>query len=164
MVCTAENPFPEFDRTCGTADDCVLVAHTTTCCGHELVMAIAASEGESFTALEAQCDATYPLCDCIAQWVDVEDGTQVGFEWRSEVEARCDQGACGAHYRGETFECGTKQCVLTQYCRTTIGGPAGSEPSYTCYTTDCTDCDCLDTAGCTCSADNGHLTVTCYAP
>jgi hypothetical protein len=127
-------------------------------------MAISASEVASFNTLEAQCDSTYPACGCAAQWVDVEDGTQVGFEWRSEVEARCDEGACGAHYNGEAFDCGSRRCTLTQYCQTVIGGPAGSEPSYGCYETACTDCDCLGAIGCECSAEGGHLVVTCYAP
>jgi hypothetical protein len=41
IECTGAMPyFPEFDRTCTTDDDCVTVAHQTSCCGSELLMGI----------------------------------------------------------------------------------------------------------------------------
>jgi len=154
--------FPEFNRSCNTASDCSLVAHTTSCCGSRLAMAIAASEVPAFNSAEAICDAQYPACGCAAQGVEVEDGTQVGWSWQDEVKAACDSGSCKAHYAGTTFSCGANTCTDQQYCSMSSGGPAGTTPSANCEQTTCTDCGCLKfDSACTCSASNGHLLVSC---
>jgi hypothetical protein len=155
--------FPEFDRSCSTAADCSLVAHTTNCCGARLAMGIASSETPAFNSAESICDAQYPACGCAAQGVQVEDGTQVGWSWQAEVKASCDSGSCKAHYAGTTFSCGTNTCTDKQYCSMSSGGPAGTVPSANCVQTACTDCACLkvDSAGCSCSVSNGHLVVSC---
>jgi hypothetical protein len=41
------------------------------------------------------------------------------------------------------------------------GGPVGTQASYICNPTACTDCSCLTMSGCTCSGTNGQLTMTC---
>ena len=72
------------------------------------------------------------------------------------------------------FSCGDAlQCPQdTDYCSTVIGGPAGSEPSYSCVDLpeECRaepNCDCLSTAGvsgdCAGDAETG-ITVTIAAP
>ena len=157
--------FPEFDRSCRTASDCQLVAHTTSCCGSRLALAIAATETPAFNSAEAVCDAQYPACGCAAQGVQVEDGTQVGACWQAEVKASCDSGSCQAHYAGSTFSCGANTCTDKQYCRISSGGPAGTEASANCAQTTCTDCACLklDSTACSCSVTDGHLVVSCQA-
>ena len=155
--------FPQFDRSCSTASDCSVVAHTTNCCGSRLAMAIATSEVPAFDSAEAICDAQYPACGCAAQGVQVEDGTQVDFSWQAEVKASCDSGSCRAHYVGATFSCGANTCTDKQYCSMSSGGPAGTIPSATCAQTTCTDCACLkvDSPACSCTVTNGHLVVSC---
>lgn len=155
--------FPEFDRSCNTATDCTLVTHTTSCCGSRLAMAIANSATAAFSSAEAICDAQYPACGCASFGVQVEDGTQVGDSWQTDVKASCDSGSCKAHYAGATFSCGAKTCTDKQYCSMSSGGPAGTMPSANCEQTTCTDCSCLtfDSPACTCSASNGHLIVSC---
>lgn len=164
--CTGEMPFfPMFDRSCATQADCVVVAHTTDCCGGQLMMAIHENVADDFAAAEAICDSQYPPCGCAAQWVDVEDGTQIAWGEEQNVVALCDGRSCRATYPGETFECGAaRTCLETQYCEIGIGGPQGAMPSYTCRATDCADCECLDQTGCDCEEDGGHLTVTCNYP
>lgn len=155
--------FPQFDRSCSTASDCSVVAHTTNCCGSRLAMAIATSEIPAFDSAEAICDAQYPACGCAAQGVQVEDGTQVGWTWKTEVKASCDSGNCKAHYVGATFSCGASTCTDKQYCSMSSGGPAGTAPSANCVQTACTDCACLklDSVTCSCSVPDGHLVVSC---
>jgi hypothetical protein len=165
IECTGSTQyFPEFDRTCTTDDDCVAVAHQTSCCGSELVMGIRASEQAAFDAAEAVCEPQYPACGCAAQGIDVEDGTQIDFTAREQVHASCDTGSCRAHYSGVSFACGTRRCTEEQYCVESSGGPAGTPTSYTCNPTACTACSCLSMAGCTCSDADGHLTFTCEYP
>lgn len=164
ISCTGTAPyFPEFDRSCNTASDCTLVTHTTSCCGSRLAIAIATSATASFNSAEAICDAQYPACGCASRGVQVEDGTQVGDSWQTEVKASCDSGSCKAHYAGSTFSCGPHTCTDKQYCSMSSGGPVGAMDSANCEQTGCTDCSCLtfDAAACTCSATNGHLVVSC---
>ncbi len=153
--------FPEFDRGCATDDDCVVVAHQTSCCGDELATGISASEQAAFAAAEAICEQQYPACGCAAQGVAVEDGTQLDFSRRSEVVATCDAGTCQAHYSGASFACGTRRCTEEQYCVQSSGGPAGTPTSYSCSPTACTDCSCITMPDCTCTDDDGQLTFTC---
>ncbi len=163
-VGTDEPQFPSFDRACQEESDCVLVTHETSCCGSQLVMAISSHEKDAFAAAEAICDGQYPRCGCAAQGVDIEDGTQISWNWQDQVAARCDSGSCKAHYAGGTFPCGdSRMCTDGQYCTKTSGGPAGTEPSASCVETTCTDCACLSITdgACTCTEQDGHLTVDC---
>jgi hypothetical protein len=138
-----------------------LVAHTTNCCGAMLILSIAASEKSAFDEAEALCDAQYPLCGCAAQGAAVEDGSTVSASWQAEVGATCDAGHCKAHSTG-AFACGAEICTSQQYCSYSVGGPQGSEPSFSCVATTCSDCACLKPdSGCSCSAANGHLMVSC---
>jgi hypothetical protein len=64
-------------------------------------------------------------------------------------------------------------CSATQYCSVTVGGAAGSQPSYACreLPAACVSnptCACItsNNVGCgnLCSQADGGLTVTCQAP
>jgi hypothetical protein len=157
--------FPEFEDTCATADDCVLVDHTTSCCGSVLRMSINRDAQSAFDAAEAICSSQYPACGCAAMGLDVEDGTLIDWSQHDAVISSCDAGSCVAHYTGETFACGDKRCTTEQICWITMGGPSGSGSSAMCnFSGGCTDCSCVGSIGCTCVADGGHVTVTCAAP
>ena len=165
VECTGATPyFPDFERGCSTADDCVAVAHQTNCCGAQLVTGINASEKSAFDTAAATCAEQYPACGCAAFGVDVEDGTRVDFVWEDQVEVTCDGGTCKARYSGTSFACGTSRCTEGQYCVQSSGGPAGTPTSYMCNPTECTDCSCITMTGCTCSEAGGHVTVTCLYP
>jgi hypothetical protein len=157
--------FPEFDNTCATADDCVLVDHTTSCCGSVLRMSINRSAQSAFDAAEAVCNSQYPACGCAAMGLDVEDGTLIDWSQHDAVVSSCDAGSCVAHYTGVTFACADKRCTAEQICWITMGGPSGSGSSAMCnFSGGCSDCSCVGSVGCACSVDGGHVTVTCAAP
>ena len=157
--------FPEFDETCATAADCVLVDHMTSCCGSVLRMSIRRDAQAAFDAAEAVCESQYPGCGCAAMGLDVEDGTLIDWSQHDAVVSSCDQGSCVAHYSGETFACADKRCTTEQICWITMGGPAGSGSSAMCnFSGGCTDCGCVGSVGCACIVDGGHVTVTCAAP
>jgi hypothetical protein len=160
--CTAE----AFDRSCTRVEDCLLVDHTTSCCGDQLRMAINAEEVHAFGAAETYCSSLFPACGCAAQGVAAEDGSLVPFGSEDLIVARCTDGVCSSHYDGPTFQCANHSCTEEQLCTVVIGGPAGSEPSGSCSPDNgCTDCDCIGTSvGCQCVVQAGNITVTCAAP
>src|SRR6188768_3243043 len=80
------------DRSCASAADCVPVMHTINCCGQAQAIGIHASELQRFTALEAQCNATYPACGCAAQQPYADDGSRLRFEDTAGVA--CVAGLC----------------------------------------------------------------------
>jgi len=164
MCVGAAVSFPTFEKGCEIPSDCVVVEHTTDCCGGMLVMALRNDQKPAFDQAEAICDSQYPLCGCAAQWADVEDGTQIPFERTDEVQAVCESELCKAVFPMEAFDCLDQHCVAGSYCEITTGGPAGSEPSARCESTTCTNCDCLGIVGCNCSPIDGHLEVTCNYP
>jgi hypothetical protein len=164
--CTGANQsFPTFDKTCTTEADCVLVRHTTSCCGDQLIMAINGGEQARFQNAESICSQQYPGCGCASQGPTAEDGTLVPFGKENLVKAQCDSGICQSHYSGTTFSCGTATCSDLQYCSTMTGGPAGSPTSYNCVSLGgCTTCACLGQTGCNCTENQGSITVSCAAP
>jgi hypothetical protein len=45
------------------------------------------------------------------------------------------------------------------------GGPAGSPTSASCqFSGGCSDCSCVGASYCTCTVQNGQVTVSCAAP
>jgi hypothetical protein len=166
--CTgSDRAFPTFDKGCTNDASCVLVRHTTSCCGSQLFMGINHSELSRFQAAESVCDAQYPACGCASQGADAEDGTMVPWGSESRIVVSCIGGTCQSHYNGKTFACGTRTCTDQQYCSTFTGGPAGSPTSYNCtfLLGGCTSCSCLNaTTACVCSEDQGFLKVSCAAP
>lgn len=164
--CTGPNQtFPTFEKGCTNDASCVLVRHTTSCCGSQLFMGINHAELARFQAAESICDAQYPACGCASQGANAEDGTLV--EWNNEnlIGVSCLNGTCLSHYTGKTFACGTATCTDQQYCSTTTGGPVGSTPSYNCvFLGGCTSCSCVPSTGCVCGEDQGFIKVSCAAP
>ena len=84
--------FPEFDRSCSSADDCVIVVHTTDCCGNSVAWGINESEVERFNEAEAICDSQWPGCGCPAGPTVADDGNSVMD--LSEIAVRCDSDTC----------------------------------------------------------------------
>jgi hypothetical protein len=166
ISCTGANQsFPTFDRSCASETECVLVHHTTSCCGDELIMAIKNGEQASFQTAESACDSQYPGCGCASQGPTAEDGTLVPFGKENLVKAQCDKGTCRSYYSGTTFPCGATTCSDLQYCSAITGGPAGSPTSYSCVSLGgCTTCACLGQTGCNCTENQGAITVSCAAP
>ena len=156
--------FDALDRSCSSADDCVLVQHQVDCCGTILIMGLPSSEQPSFTALEQYCAAQFPPCGCAAQGMMLEDGSLIDFGATTAV-ADCIEGRCQSRNSATTSACGAQKCTEAQYCEQFVGGPAGSEPSYTCRPLgDCQDCACLNVIGCQCSETDGAIKVFCAAP
>jgi len=156
--------FDALDRRCSSAQDCVLVQHQIDCCGTILIMGLPSSEQPSFAALEQYCAAQFPLCGCAAQGMMLEDGSMIDFG-SSAVVADCIEERCQSRSTVATSACGDKKCTEAQYCEQFVGGPAGSEPSYTCRPLgECQDCACLNVIGCQCSETDGTIKVFCAAP
>jgi hypothetical protein len=152
------------DKSCDSVDDCVLVGHTSSCCGDLLQLAVNADAAAAFNEAESKCSALLPLCGCAAQGVSAEDGTLVSFG-DTNIVADCTDNTCNSRYGGVTFGCSGKLCTEEQYCTITTGGPAGSEPYGNCnFLGGCSDCTCLDYTACSCTDQDGQLTVTCQAP
>lgn len=167
--CTRTDPvFPTFDRACNTTADCVLVRHTTSCCGSSLFMAINHTKVARFQAAERICDAQYPACGCASQGASAEDGTLIPWGSENQIVASCDNNVCRSRYSGKTFACGTTTCTDQQVCSKFSGGPAGTPISYSCgQLGSCKSCACVDlnaTPGCTCSESQGFITFSCAAP
>src|SRR6476646_2799075 len=80
------------DRSCTTAADCFAGAHTSNCCGQVQFIGFRNSVKTQFETLEAQCDATYPLCGCAAQQPTADDGSRLRFDRQADVT--CLQGKC----------------------------------------------------------------------
>jgi hypothetical protein len=164
--CTGANPtFPTIDKGCSTSADCVVVHHTTSCCGSAILMAINHGDLARFQAAESICDAQYPACGCASFGVDVEDGTVLAPGSENLVVASCDNMVCRSHYSGKTFACGTQTCTDQQSCTESSGGPAGTPTSYYCNSLgNCKSCACVSpsvTAGCTCSDSQGFVMIAC---
>ena len=164
------NPsFPTFDKQCGGDGDCALVNHTTSCCGTYLIMSIAQAGVPAFRDAEAKCDAQYPACGCASNEVFVEDGAILSSNGgqTSAVMARCESGACRAVDTGPTFACGDQTCANVDYCYAHAHAADASAPvmTYSCVFAGgsvVTSCSGIAiSAGCTCAANQGDVTVTC---
>ncbi len=156
--------FDALDRSCTSAEDCVLVEHQTDCCGTVLIMGLPDSEQAAFDALEQYCAAQFPLCNCAPQGMKLEDGSVIEFG-SSAASVACVDKQCRSRNAGATAACGDKVCTATQYCSEFVGGPAGSEPSYNCMPLgNCQDCECLNVIGCQCSGSGSGIKVFCAAP
>ena len=157
--------FPMFEKSCTADANCVLVSHTTSCCGSALFMGINHDELTRFQSAESICDAQYPGCGCASQGANAEDGTLVPWGTESMIVVSCNNGLCQSHYGGKTFPCGTATCTDQEYCTMFSGGPAGSGTSYNCtFLGGCPSCSCVGNTGCQCSDNQGFITVSCAAP
>jgi hypothetical protein len=156
--------FDALDKSCDSAQECVLVQHQVDCCGTILIMGLHSAEQLAFAALEQYCAAQFPLCGCAAQGMRLEDGSMIDFDSTAAV-VDCVDGLCQSRNSAVTTTCGDKECTAAQYCEQFVGGPAGSEPSYSCRPLDgCRDCACLNVIGCQCSDAGGTVKVSCAAP
>lgn len=161
---SCETDFDSLDRSCTNAEDCVPVHHQIDCCGTILIMGLASSEQAAFDALEQYCSARFPACGCAAQGNQLEDGSVIDFT-SDAFRVECVDGQCRSQSTNPTTACGDVVCSSEQYCYQFVGGPAGSEPSYSCMPLgDCRDCECLSTPGCQCSDTGGSIKVFCAAP
>ena len=79
----------------------------------------------------------------------------VDYDDAEQAVADCIEGRCQSRSSAATSACGDKKCSEAQYCEQFVGGPAGSEPSYTCRPLgDCQDCACLNVIGCGAGSPN----------
>jgi hypothetical protein len=158
--------FPSFVKGCASVTNCVLVQHQIDCCGGALIMAINHGEVARFGDAEKICEAEYPACGCASQGVKAEDGTMVPWGKQSSIVAQCVNSTCQSAYGGKTFACGALTCTDLDYCSVTMGGAAGTAPTYRCVPMGtCTSCACLPNSGaCTCSVATVGSTVTCRVP
>lgn len=88
--CGASPPvFPEFDRTCATVDDCVIVLHTD-CCG-PLALGLNKAEEAGFAAAEAICGPQCPPLGCDHPTI-AEDGDVSAQD--GDIQVECAAGKC----------------------------------------------------------------------
>jgi hypothetical protein len=80
------------DRSCTTAADCFGGGHVINCCGQMHFVGFRVSEQARFQTLEAQCDATYPACECAEQQPLADDGSRL--RWNEKPGVICQQGIC----------------------------------------------------------------------
>ena len=87
---TAE--FPNFDKSCQNASDCVIVEHQINCCGTKAAWGINAKVLTSFNAAEALCQQQYPKCKCATMPTKADDGNTTLKGGNFEVD--CVKGQC----------------------------------------------------------------------
>src|SRR5215831_19683251 len=80
------------DRSCASDGDCVAVVHETNCCGGLAWIGIRKTQQAAFTALEAQCQASYPGCGCFDGRDGADDGSRIPAN--GMAAASCQAGTC----------------------------------------------------------------------
>ena len=96
VSCGAGNVvFPKFDKSCQTANDCVLVEHQINCCGTRAAWGISKGANDAFNAAEALCQQQYPKCKCAATPTMAEDGNTTTNGGSFAVS--CFQGQCWSY-------------------------------------------------------------------
>jgi hypothetical protein len=124
------------DRSCAIASDCFAGTHTSNCCGQKQLIGFSNSAKIQFQALEAQCDATYPACECAEGQPTADDGSRLRSNDAAGVT--CLRGKC------TTFvpDCG-HPCDAGTTCFTCIGRSS----NFAGCTTMCADTtSCVDPA------------------
>jgi hypothetical protein len=126
------------DRSCTTDADCVLVLHTTNCCGSAVWMGIRSTAQPRFQTLEAACDRSYPACGCAAFGSTTDDGSLIGLggNTSTRVGVTCDAGTC------RTFaEACAHLCAAGRSCATcTVAGKTTGTCALHCMAAkDCTE-------------------------
>jgi hypothetical protein len=86
--------FPDFDKSCAAAADCVLKFHMVDCCGTRVAIGINQADGAAFDAAEAICEMQYPGCGCAPQATTAEDGDMAPDE--SVIQVDCMSGSCAS--------------------------------------------------------------------
>jgi hypothetical protein len=167
IVCEGDvSTIAAIDRSCETAADCVLVQHSTDCCGSHTVLGINARVAAAFAAAEAQCGPALD-CNCVPQQTALEDGTFIPYGDASYAVV-CRSGRCRSEYDGYTYTClGDVVCTDAQFCRLLSDPSVGTTASCQ-LRGDCSgDCECLPglSGDCTCVAtDAGFMIASCFTP
>ncbi|MFO0588445.1 MAG: hypothetical protein U0441_12925 [Polyangiaceae bacterium] len=93
VECTGTTPsFPEFDRACAAATDCVIGFHQINCCGTRTAMGIASTAQSDFAAAEATCESQYPGCGCAQGPTMTDEGSTAIDE--AMIQVQCSGGMC----------------------------------------------------------------------
>jgi len=92
---TGAGAFPDFDKTCAAAADCVLKFHQINCCGTRDAIGINKDQGAAFDAAEMTCEMQYPGCGCAQQPTTAEDGKTAQDE--SMIMVDCKSGKCSSY-------------------------------------------------------------------
>ena len=139
-------------RSCAIAGDCVVVSHTSSCCGSSQVIGIRGSAQSTFQRLEAQCDASYPACGCAAGPPTTDDGSQIMFGGTAGLD--CVQGKC------TTF---VPACAGPCAAGTTCFSCSNHSSVFAACTTVCTSSsDCHDPALPLCQMGSSGNTIGMY--
>ncbi len=144
----------------------MLVSHQLDCCGTMLTMGLPKTARAAFQELEQHCSAQFPACGCASRGTMLEGGSLIDLGVGVEgARVDCIDKQCRSRNANETTACGDKACTADQYCYESVGGPAGSVPSYSCEPLgDCRDCACLNVTACRCSGSGAQIKVFCAAP
>ncbi len=107
--------FPDFDESCQTDQDCVVVFHQVNCCGTEVAWGIAASAKAAFDEAEKVCRSQVPGCGCPALPTEAEDGNT---HWdAAQFSVTCKTGECFSYVKGATPRChDANDCEESQIC------------------------------------------------
>ena len=91
MACTADGAFPDFEKGCGSPENCIIKLHQVDCCGSREAIGVNHSQFEPFDAAETAWEGACPACGCAAQPTLAEDG-QTGPNRSLKVD--CVEGMC----------------------------------------------------------------------
>jgi hypothetical protein len=165
VACPAD--FPNFDRSCTDASDCIVARYQSDCCGSQSIVAIRSADANLFSDQAVACVLGFPFCGCPPSMnVVLDDGAKV--TQLSEALPDCVQGQCRSKLNPDTFPCsfGIKCAGGRQYCRANMSS-GGLVSYYECV--DSADCSasCSPNScagdGCSCAGTPGHVTIACPA-
>jgi len=93
IVCQYGEPFlDQFDKTCSSATECVIVYFGLDCCGTTLAAGVHVSEETRFNDAWAECLLELPMCGCPSGPPVAEDGNStMSLE---DIEVDCMGGSC----------------------------------------------------------------------
>ncbi|HEY0135744.1 MAG TPA: hypothetical protein VGB85_16785 [Nannocystis sp.] len=93
VACNEDPPvFPDFDESCGVAEDCAIVFHQIDCCGSKAAWGVNADVAKAFGDAEAMCVMQYNQCDCPTLPPVADDGKSA--EDPALIQVDCNDGQC----------------------------------------------------------------------
>lgn len=111
---------PPFSRACASKADCVLVTHTSDCCGTGRAIGLNKKDESAFKAEEQKCAATYPACGCAAGPTGTDDGSKAPMTGGSGgIAVDCVGGVCTSYVAA----CGGP-CAGAPVCKTCVLAPS----------------------------------------